>query len=169
MDTRTYSNANSIVQINGENLKQIKVHAQIMKDECIIVVDVEGQAYFFSWSFNDNLISVNKYSANTSTMEKVCRIYSDRNHFRVCGYMGKIYIIGGCDKNLVTLKFCRELDIKTFKHKQIQRMNEARSCLASTVFEGRIVVSGGFVDDNEFLNTVETYDHVANTWSTCLV
>ena len=41
-------------------------------------------------------------------------------------------------------------------------MNNARTLLACSVFEGRIVVSGGYHNDS--LNTVEAYDHVGDTW-----
>ena len=42
-------------------------------------------------------------------------------------------------------------------------MNDCRICAASTVFEGRVVVSGGY-NNNESLRTVEAYDHVADKW-----
>ena len=42
-------------------------------------------------------------------------------------------------------------------------MNEPRCNFSSAVFEGKIVVSGGF--NNETLNTVESYDHVAKSWT----
>ena len=42
-------------------------------------------------------------------------------------------------------------------------MNESRSHFSCTVFEGKIVVSGGF--NRGSLNTVEAYDHVANSWT----
>ena len=41
-------------------------------------------------------------------------------------------------------------------------MKEARLDAACAVFEGRVVASGGWNDIR--LNTVEAYDHVANTW-----
>ena len=45
-------------------------------------------------------------------------------------------------------------------------MNGERTKAACTVFEGRVVVSGGFrnLHSNDISNTVEAYDHVANTW-----
>ena len=48
--------------------------------------------------------------------------------------------------------------------KEVAEMNESRYNASCTVFEGRIVVSGG---DNfgQILNTVEAYDHVANEWT----
>ena len=44
-------------------------------------------------------------------------------------------------------------------------MNEARVGAASPVFNGRLVISGGM--DNRFssLNTVESYDVVADNWT----
>ena len=43
-------------------------------------------------------------------------------------------------------------------------MNEARYKTACTVFEGRVVVSGGY-RNGASLNTVESYDHIADEWS----
>ena len=47
-------------------------------------------------------------------------------------------------------------------------MNEIRTFAACTVFEGKIVVSGGYNLNNFIgINTVEAYDHVADEW-TCM-
>ena len=43
-------------------------------------------------------------------------------------------------------------------------MNDNRLHAASTVFEGRVVIAGGYNDDG-ILRTVEAYDHVADEWS----
>ena len=48
--------------------------------------------------------------------------------------------------------------------KEIAEMNVSRCDLSCAVFEGNIVVSGG-LNTNENLNSVEAYDHVANTWT----
>ena len=42
-------------------------------------------------------------------------------------------------------------------------MIEPRSATACSVFEGNIVVCGG--RNNETINTVEAYDHIADSWS----
>ena len=42
-------------------------------------------------------------------------------------------------------------------------MDEVRFDPASVVFEGRILVAGGYSDGIDS-DTVEKYDHVANTW-----
>ena len=44
-------------------------------------------------------------------------------------------------------------------------MNVARQKAACVVFHGNIVVSGKFDNDNNHLNTVESYDVFANKWS----
>ena len=46
--------------------------------------------------------------------------------------------------------------------KEVAEMSVSRFNASCAVFEGKIVVCGGF--DNETLNTVETYDHVAKSW-----
>ena len=46
-------------------------------------------------------------------------------------------------------------------------MKKARRDTACVVFEGRIVVSGGYSSvDSQILNTVEVYDVFADEWST---
>ena len=50
-----------------------------------------------------------------------------------------------------------------YSWKEVTEMNESRSYASCTVFEGKIVVSGGY--NNGLLNTVEAYDHIANEWT----
>ena len=45
-------------------------------------------------------------------------------------------------------------------------MNVSISYTSCAVFEGRIVVSGGY--NNGFLSTVEAYDHIAEKWTNML-
>ena len=45
-------------------------------------------------------------------------------------------------------------------------MNEARSNAACVVFEERIVVSGGWSNNYNMLDSVESYDVLPNNWST---
>ena len=45
-------------------------------------------------------------------------------------------------------------------------MNNARSNAACTIFEGKLVVSGGCNNNNDrVLKSVEAYDHHENKWS----
>ena len=52
---------------------------------------------------------------------------------------------------------------KMLEWKEIPEMSQPRRNSACSVFEGRIVVSGGN-NNYEILNTLEAYDHVGNTW-----
>ena len=46
--------------------------------------------------------------------------------------------------------------MKCGRWNQIADMNKCRNCAACTVYEGKIIVSGGW--NNDGLNSVETYD-----------
>ena len=48
--------------------------------------------------------------------------------------------------------------------KEVAEINESRYNASCTVFEGKIVVSGGF-NNNGRLNSVEAYDHVSKSWT----
>ena len=60
---------------------------------------------------------------------------------------------------------CLQFDTKQNTWKEVARMNHIRLNAACTVFEGRIVVSGGLKRNVGELKTVEVYDHSSDKWS----
>ena len=98
--------------------------------------------------------------------KKITVIRSYRDSHSCCVFMDKIYIIGGRDRAKQPTKFCIELNTVSRKYRHIKMLNEARVLAASTVYEEKVVVSGGDLNGN-ILSTVEAYDHVLNTW-TCM-
>ena len=89
--------------------------------------------------------------------------------------MENIYILGGsCRRdwtpNLV-YESCVVFDIEAYvteRFRETSAMLFGREKSACSVFGGRIVVSGGEIDDGWFYQgstTVEVYDHCANEWS----
>ena len=88
-----------------------------------------------------------------------------RFRFCACSFMGNAYILGG-NYNWVTLNSCLKINPADCSWKEVAKMNISRSNASCTVFEGKIVVSGG--DNNGLLNTVEAYDHIANEWTNML-
>ena len=58
---------------------------------------------------------------------------------------------------------CLVLNTTNKTWKEVSEMNDARCDASCVVFEGRIVVSGGFIGLN--LNTVEAYDHIVDSWT----
>ena len=72
-----------------------------------------------------------------------------------------MYVFGGCDD--FVLKTCLKYDTTTSKWTNIADMNICRESGSSTVFEGKIIVSGG--QNNTGLKSVEAYDHHENKWN----
>ena len=115
----------------------------------------------------DSITSVEKYSPHTNTWEIISDMYDDRKYFCACSFMNNVYVIGGIIANNQT-NSCIEFKPKDRKWREISGMNKARSYTSCTVFEGRIIVSGGygrFGRRNEILNTVEAFDYAADSWS----
>ena len=89
----------------------------------------------------------------------------DRNYFSTCSLIDNVFIISGLIKDNLDWNdtaTCFKFNTRSLKWKEISNMINVRKLSASSVFEGRIVVSGGWF--NNRLNTVEAYDHVRNTW-----
>ena len=124
---------------------------------------IKGEVYVCvveNYNFK-RIISVKKYSPTTKSWKKLVGKYTNRANFCTCYFMGNVYIIGGAHSGKSSAS-CITFNTKNLTWKIIARMNEARSAAACSVFEGRIVVTGG-INDNVELNTVESYDHVSNS------
>ena len=78
--------------------------------------------------------------------------------------MDKVFIIGGTKQGART-DSCSQFDTKDYKWKEVARMKQAREYVACAVFERRLVVSGGWDNNLYDLNSVESYDVSADTWS----
>ena len=102
-----------------------------------------------------------KYSPVTNTWEVIGDMHDDRSRFCACSFMDNVYLIGG--PILWENSSCIEFNTKNLTWKEVAGMNEPRKHPSCAVFEGRIVTSGGF--RFERLNTVEMYDHLADSWS----
>ena len=75
-----------------------------------------------------------------------------------------MYIIGGWNKSRhLNDRSCYTYDIIENKRIKIADLNVARRYVACTVFEGKIVVTGGYFNNRE-LKSVEAYDYYENKW-----
>ena len=136
-------------------------------------VYLNGEIYVFSNFYvkseikdkDDYFMCISKYSIVTKTWKYLSSMACDVSAQRFCAFMKKIYIIGGDDLTFnAPTDECLEFDTVSHKTRNIERMYDDRKFPSCTVFQGRVVVSGGFnVAGNR--NTVEAYDHVADTWS----
>ena len=125
-------------------------------------VCIKDEVYVFGGNAGKK---VEKYSPDTNTWEYVSEMYDDRSNFSACSLMDSFYVIGGFIKenfNWLNTATCLKFNTKSLKWKEMTRMINERRFSACSVFEGRIVVTGGYF--NGRLNTVEAYDHIGDTW-----
>ena len=90
-----------------------------------------------------------------------------RYDFRVISFKQDLFIIGGSYDYNKLLNTCLKYDVKQNKQNNIAKINERRSKLSCTVFNGKIAISGGFdigYQYNGFLKSVESYDHHKHKW-----
>ena len=81
-----------------------------------------------------------------------------------------MYVLGGVqffDDCPEAYKYCSSYSIKTKRWSKVESMNVARYQAACTVFEGKVVVSGGFRRGffKKSIKSVEAYDYYVNKWT----
>ena len=177
----------NIKSIDGNDFENINVLTQIpdntkgylrrwMKD----AVYTHGAIYHIGNFTNDPggdcsfqmPIFTQKYSLLTDTLSEMIEadMYDLRSEYCVCAFMHKIYVIGGVvhddvDEFAVS-DICTEFDVKTEQWRKVACINEPRRNAAAAVFQGQVVVSGGWqYDEGELSNTVEVYNHAADKWT----
>ena len=84
-------------------------------------------------------------------------------NFHVCSFKQNLFVIGGNYKYETFLNTCLKYEVKHNKWSSIGNMNERKDDLACTVFDGKIVVSGGWNSRSD-LKSVEAYDHHDDKW-----
>ena len=67
--------------------------------------------------------------------------------------------------NTTAVNSCVKYDFELNKWSPVTNMNAKRYFAASTVYEGKITISGGLEQGFRELNSVEAYDHEKNSWS----
>ena len=154
-------------QLDGTNLNRSKIIASMPKNRCYLkVAFCKGELYFFC-DLNENnrlVCSVEKYSMFTKTSQVLNVVDNDRIHYGICTFMNEIYFIGGDDQT-VSFNSCEKFSPKDHKFREIAEMKFERAHPACSVFDGRIVVTGGVdLKTNRDLKSVEAYDSVTGSW-----
>ena len=163
---------NVVNQFAASNLQNVELLPSMLDARCHHkAICLKGDVYLLGGEGDmNNLFSVEKYSTATKTWENVAKMHNILNLFCACAFMEKIFIFGGCYYVGRSTSSCLQLDVKSLEHKYhwntVGEMNTARKAAACTVFEERVVVSGGWDDHSNQLNTVESYDVIADKWST---
>ena len=135
---------------------------------------VVGSNIYLLSGFSNSFTPFEMYSTKTNTWKKLEPAIQHLTDFSVCSFMKSIYVIGGCKYNYDSILINQYLD-KVFqsccykydenKWTKVADLQNERSFSACTVFEGKIVVTGGYNKRSFYLKSVESYDHHENTWS----
>ena len=112
-----------------------------------------------------------KYSESCGNKIGLPSILDRRSEFCVCSFMQKVYVIGGYGKmNDISINSCMCYDIKSNKWTYIASMIDCRQNASCAVFEGKIVVTGGYLISNDYnslckLKSSESYCFHENKWT----
>ena len=130
------------------------------------IVCIKGEIYVFGGNGKKNKRRkfVEKYSPALNSWDVIAKMHDVRREFCACSFVDNVYCIGGSDLTHET-NSCVVFNTKNHTWNIVARMKQRRSKSSCTVFEGRIVVTGGFNRNIGRLNTVEAYDHIDNSWS----
>ena len=171
-DDRLEKVVSKVQQIDGNDLNKVKDLDQLTCErEFFEAVCLKGEVYIFGGRNNaGNLVkSVERYSPSTNEWTEVSNMFDERRNFCGCAFINKIFIFGGSFYNidgypLSTTSSCLEFNTKHNNFREVSEISTSRRCAACVVFQGNIVVLGGIDNNENYLNTVESYDVFADKW-----
>ena len=161
-----------------KNLKKVKkINSKTFKEEGGLAsmttkrfghktVYCKGELYTIG-GYDENssvVLTVEKYSFTANKWKIITKLPNGHRRYCVNAFMSRIYILGGSD-GYSPLPVCMSYDVKSNKWNDILNMNDVRVDAASTIFEEKVIISGGFNQNTAALKTVENYDHVTDAWS----
>ena len=167
------------VEYDGINYDDRK--NKIVKIKSPRFLNVEKHVYSKKYSYVIKTVSVGSFVCTISSCKKldeyftlseqyygkqwknhIC-VLAERKYYCISSFMKQVFVIGGTDTNS-----CMKYDLNTEQWTNIANTLEIRDTSACTVFEGKIVVSGGCINNNSNrigLRSVEIYDYHENKWS----
>ena len=160
---------NSIVKVDGENNEDVEYLTLISQFHNASPVNVSSEVFFLTRVHKENKVRAYKYCHKNNTFENLNLSFNNYGDYGLCSFMNKIIVVGGRESSghLGAVSSCLELDTVNIGLKNIMNMEVTRKLPACAVFEGRVVVSGGYLDDDDptDFHSVEAYDHVSDSWS----
>ena len=124
-----------------------------------------GDGFKFDKSLDEPAVFVEIYSEKNKKWTHKYVKMEKRSFYCVGSFMNKLYLLGGWIKSCVkSLSSCYIFDFNSSTLNKIADLNVAREFAACTVFEGKIVVTGGVNNWSQF-NSVESYDFHENKWT----
>ena len=109
-------------------------------------VYLKGAVYVLKSFFENNAMSCQKYCLTSRSWEKeIVFDFILLKCYCACAFMDHIYLIGGHDRSVRITRTCLKLNAGGNILDRISPLNRRRWDAACTVFEGRVVTSGGCV------------------------
>ena len=141
------------------NLSPFKHKRKFLK-----VVCVKGEMYVFNAHVHGNLsvMDIEKYSPVTNAWDVIGQMYDRRRYYCACSFIDSFYVLGGVLNNYTNSCLVFNTTNKTWR--EVAGMYGGRDNASCAVFEGRIVITGGYNAIDGTLNTVEAYDHIDDSW-----
>ena len=151
----TLKNSRRVYQSKGDGFS--KILDEITHNETAVVF-MDGVVYFVSNKF------IHRYSILTKKYLPVEKVIQNCSGFCTVGFMGCLFILGG------GTNYCNYFKPKTNDWYTPAFVSEETVHSSCTVFEGKIVFSGGtecsrFILHHRPRRGVEIYDFFANRWS----
>ena len=154
---------NDVYELKGPDFVPMKFPSMLEPRSLCETAVISSDIFVVGGSLSNNVkvtYSVEIWSEKSKTWCYKTQLPDKRRSFRICSFKQNLYIIGGCGVGCKeTLSSCLVYNIKNAKWSQIPDMNTKREHVACTVFEGKIVVSSGY------LKSVEAYDYYENKWT----
>ena len=128
------------------------------------IVRLNGEVYAVG-GYDDYKVNYVKKKINNNAWSMIGCNFHQSYGFCVCGFDGKLFIIGGYTLHYEITNTCLEFDVKERKFSQICGMKVPRSDAACAEYDGKIVVCGGVDRHYNDLKSVESYDVAQDRWS----
>ena len=161
-----YSFIKNIHEVDGRNFKVSNNNRfQLTEGRAFLkTVYLKGEIFvlYGGGKFGD-FKSVDKYSMYYKTWSRVSDEGLSQKFFCACGLIDKIYVLGGEFTRLKT-NTDRCFDTKNYTWKQISKMRYKKYSAACSVYQGKVVVSGGSNNNDGHLSIVEAYDDTLDKW-----
>ena len=158
----------SMYRVEEEDFKVARVLSPMTKERRLAkAVCLKNDVYLFGGFDGDieDFTTVDKYSLADDVWSTVAEMYDDRRDFCACAFMHKVFIMGGDNETKIS-ESCLQFDANDCSWKVVARMSELRLGAACAVFEGNIVVAGGYdIGIGEEMTDVSFYDPTADNWS----
>ena len=150
-------------KVDGRNFKIVKELGPINHNRgSLKSVYCRGAIYVFGGISFGSVNRVEKYCLTTNRWDNVACMLDSREDFSACSFMSYIFLIGGYNKG--PLDSSAKYNTKSNSWEEAGRTHEHK--VASAVYKGTIVVSGGWDRySTDGSSSVEVYDHAADTWA----